>query len=43
MQDGDIHRIHSDIDLHKSLTGFEPKTNMHDRICKFLKWYKSYY
>ena len=43
MQDGDIHKTHSDIDLLKTLTGFEPKTNIHEGISEFVKWYKSYY
>ncbi|MDC0969254.1 GDP-mannose 4,6-dehydratase [Alphaproteobacteria bacterium] len=43
MQDGDIHKTHSNIDLLKALTGFEPKTNIHEGISQFVKWYKSYY
>ena len=43
MQDKDIHKTHSDIDLLKTLIGFEPKTNMHEGISQFVKWYKSYY
>ena len=43
MQDGDIHKTHSNIDLLKALTGFEPKTNMHEGISQFVKWYRSYY
>ena len=43
MQDGDIYKTHSNIDLLKALTGFEPKTNMHEGISQFVKWYKSYY
>ena len=43
MQDGDVHKTHSNINLLKALTGFEPKTNLHEGISQFVKWYKSYY
>ncbi|MDB2696992.1 GDP-mannose 4,6-dehydratase [Alphaproteobacteria bacterium] len=43
MQDGDIHKTHSNINLLKALTGFEPKTNMREGISRFVKWYRSYY
>ena len=43
MQDGDIHKTHSNINLLKVLTGFEPKINMHEGLSKFVKWYRSYY
>jgi len=43
MQDGDIHKTHSNIDLLKVLTGFSPKTTLHEGISEFVKWYKSYY
>ena len=43
MQDGDIHKTHSNINLLKALTGFEPKTNIHEGISQFVKWYRSYY
>ena len=43
MQDGDIYKTHSNINLLKALTGFEPKTNMHEGISQFVKWYRSYY
>tara|TARA_B110000027_G_scaffold134209_1_gene165603 strand:- start:4123 stop:5031 length:909 start_codon:yes stop_codon:yes gene_type:complete len=43
MQLGDIHKTHSNIDLLENLTGFRPKTTMHEGISKFVKWYKSYY
>ena len=43
MQDGDIHKTHSNIDLLKALTGFSPKTTIHGGISEFIKWYKSYY
>ena len=43
MQDGDIYKTHSNIDLLRALTGFEPKTNLHEGISQFVKWYRSYY
>jgi UDP-glucuronate 4-epimerase len=43
MQDGDIEKTHSDINLLRALTGFEPKTNICEGISHFIKWYKSYY
>jgi len=43
MHDGDIYKTHSNIDLIKDLTGFEPKTNIREGISHFVKWYKSYY
>ena len=43
MQDGDIRKTHSNVNLLEALTGFQPKTNMHEGILQFVKWYKSYY
>ena len=43
MQDGDVEKTHSDINLLRALTGFEPKTNIREGISHFIKWYKSYY
>ena len=43
MQDGDIYKTHSNIDLLTSLTGFKPETSIYEGISKFIKWYKSYY
>ena len=43
MQQGDVHKTHSNIDLLKELTGFEPETNLYYGISQFVKWYKSYY
>ena len=36
MQDGDIQKTHSNINLLKALTGFEPKTNIHEGISQFV-------
>ena len=43
MQDGDIHKAHSNIDLLEAPTGFCPKTTLHEGMSEFVKWYKSYY
>ena len=43
MQDGDVYKTHSNIDLLKAITGFEPETNIREGIYSFVKWYKSYY
>ena len=43
MQDGDIYKTHSNVELLSTLTGFRPNTNIKDGIRKFVEWYKSYY
>jgi UDP-glucuronate 4-epimerase len=43
MQDGDVYKTHSNIELLEALTGFRPKTTLHEGISEFVKWYKSYY
>ncbi len=43
MQEGDIYKTHSNTELLKNLTGFAPKTTLHEGISNFVKWYKSYY
>ena len=43
MQEGDIYKTHSNTELLKTLTGFAPKTSLHEGISNFVKWYKSYY
>ena len=43
MQDGDIVKTHSDTNLLRALTDFEPKTNIQEGISQFVKWYKNYY
>jgi UDP-glucuronate 4-epimerase len=43
MQDGDVHNTHSNIELLRNLTGFQPKTSLSEGISEFVKWYKSYY
>ena len=43
MQDGDIHKTHSDISLLENLIGSQPKTTVKEGITRFVAWYKSYY
>ena len=43
MQDGDIHKTHSNIDLLNNLIGIQNKTTLRDGMTEFVKWYKSYY
>ena len=43
MQHGDVYKTHSNVDLLKSLTGFNPKTSLKEGITEFVKWYKIYY
>jgi len=43
MQDGDIHKTHSNISLLENLIGFQTKTKVHEGIARFVEWYKSYY
>ncbi len=43
MQDGDIHKTHSDISLLENLIGSQPKTTVNEGITRFVEWYKSYY
>ena len=43
MQNGDVYKTHSNIELLEAITGFRPKTSLRDGITAFVKWYKSYY
>jgi len=43
MQDGDIHKTQSNLTLLRNLIGFQPQTNVHEGIPRFVEWYKSYY
>ncbi len=43
MQYGDLKETHSDIELLKSLTGFQPNTSLTSGIKEFIKWYQLYY
>ena len=43
MQDGDVYKTHSNTNLLESITGFKPKTTLHEGISKFVEWYKLYY
>jgi UDP-glucuronate 4-epimerase len=43
MQPGDVPATWASIDLLKSLTGYEPKTDITTGIPQFVDWYRSYY
>ncbi len=43
MQNGDVYKTHSNIELLKAITGFRPNTSLREGITAFVKWYKSYY
>ena len=43
MQDGDVYKTHSNVDLLEVITGFRPKTTLVTGITEFVKWYRSYY
>jgi len=43
MQNGEVHKTHSNIELLNNLTGFRPKTTIQEGISEFIKWYKCYY
>ena len=43
MQDGDVFKTHSNINLLESLIGVQTKTNLRDGITEFVQWYRSYY
>ena len=43
MQIGDVYKTHSNTELLENITGFKPKTTLHEGISKFVEWYKLYY
>ncbi len=43
LQKGDVKQTLSNINLLKSLTKYNPKTNYKTGIAEFIKWYKDYY
>ena len=43
MQDGDVYKTHSNVDLLERLIGIQEKTTIRVGITEFVKWYKSYY
>jgi UDP-glucuronate 4-epimerase len=43
LQKGDVTETLSNIDLIKSLAGYNPQTNYKKGIKEFIKWYKNYY
>ncbi len=43
MQAGDIAETFADVGETTRLTGFKPKTTIHEGVPRFVKWYKEYY
>lgn len=43
MQAGDVPATWADAGLLKSLTGYAPKTSVHEGVRKFVNWYQNYY
>jgi UDP-glucuronate 4-epimerase len=43
MQAGDIAETFADVEETTKLTGFKPKTTIHEGVPRFVKWYKEYY
>ncbi|MDA8913602.1 GDP-mannose 4,6-dehydratase [Amylibacter sp.] len=43
MQPGDVTSTWADATLLKSLTGYQPKTNIRDGMKNFVQWYKEFY
>ena len=43
MQDGDIYKTHSDIELLKELIGPFQRTTLREGIFEFVKWFQDYY
>jgi UDP-glucuronate 4-epimerase len=43
MQDGDVPITYADTDLLQSLTGFSPKTSLHDGLSEFVDWFRLYH
>ena len=40
MQAGDVSSTWADTSLLEHLTGYKPRTNIHDGVSKFVTWYK---
>lgn len=43
MQAGDIAETFADVEETTKLTGFKPRTTIHEGVPRFVKWYKDYY
>ena len=43
MQAGDVSRTWADVDVLKKDFGYNPQTNVHEGVAKFIAWYKNYY
>jgi UDP-glucuronate 4-epimerase len=43
MQMGDVPATWANAELLRSLTGYQPNTDMRDGIAKFVTWFRDYY
>jgi len=43
MQAGDVPATWADAELLKSLTGYQPKTDVRDGVARFVEWYREFY
>lgn len=43
MQAGDVPATWADADLLQKLTGYKPRTTVHEGVSRFVKWYRDYY
>ncbi|MCB1328387.1 MAG: GDP-mannose 4,6-dehydratase [Maritimibacter sp.] len=43
MQAGDVPATWANVDLLRSLTGFEPRTSVKEGVAEFVAWYREYY
>ena len=43
MQPGDVPATWANAELLRSLTGYSPKTSVHEGVAKFVAWYREYY
>jgi UDP-glucuronate 4-epimerase len=43
MQAGDVPATWANAELLKSLTGYQPKTDVRDGVARFVKWYREFY
>lgn len=43
MQPGDVPATWANATLLRELTGYAPKTNIHDGVARFVEWYRNYY
>ena len=43
MQPGDVYQTYADVSKLAKVTGYSPKTRLHDGIAKFCEWYRNVY